>query len=612
MKHVLILGACCLISACQPDRPVLTPLPAPELSGLSAADRDKLISERRKLELMLSGESGEMELASAYANLGQAYMAFDLTNASIAAFENAITLNARDGASHYRVGLLLLRAGDFKQALDHLSQAVALRPADCAALLRSAESATALDRYDQAQSLLSHAVTSSRCSAAANDRLARLALAREQPAAAKDYALAALAQQPAANALHSQLSTAYRMLGKREKAAQHAALAGTTTTEFEDPLVSGLGRWRSGGLGLLREADQALEKGDSERAQELLEEALRREPDLWRAHLSLGRVLTEKRDLKQAEKHIVDAIRLEPGNTAARLDLAVVQSRQGEFESAINTLRELLESKPDQLDALVRRAELYLLTGQVEAAKADLVRAVNNNDFNLDAQLRLASLNWRLGQSEAAITVLSNGLDSQPDSSSREVLQQQRLLMRARAGDIAGALEDADRLMDAGNHNANAYAQVLNMILQESDVPSLQFDKAESLSRVAISLGLYSLSEALVENAIATPDRQSARDTALDRARLAQTESPEAALAIAVRLGERFRQSPSPEIAELTAIALNRAGENTQALQWQSQLIDLAKQNGASQSVLARLWSNRQAMLAGSRASIAEEFGLDR
>jgi tetratricopeptide (TPR) repeat protein len=157
-------------------------------------------------------------------------------------------------------------------------------------------------------------------------------------------------------------------------------------------------------------------RGDRQKTEDMLIEALRRKPDWWTVHQQLavfyaragfwygaaghynealklnGRLLAtlaptaadanlraaseqfEVGNLREAQRLLVEALRYQPSNDTARQFLAVVQSRSGAWDAAQATLESLARGRPDDVwvrDSLQRaRAREVLMPPPLPAPPA--------------------------------------------------------------------------------------------------------------------------------------------------------------------------------------------------------------------------------------------------
>ncbi len=106
-------------------------------------------------------------------------------------------------------------------------------------------------------------------------------------------------------------------------------------------------------------------------------DTVRKYPESWMAHTSLGALLGRRGALSEAESHYREAVRLNPDFSTARSNLGGHLANQGRFDEAIPHFREAVRLEPASLEPLVSLGRALLLNGQPEQAAIWLRRAVD-------------------------------------------------------------------------------------------------------------------------------------------------------------------------------------------------------------------------------------------
>jgi serine/threonine-protein kinase len=117
-------------------------------------------------------------------------------------------------------------------------------------------------------------------------------------------------------------------------------------------------------------------EGELERAQELLETAIDRKPDLSVGHYNLGIVLANRGDVPGAMARYREALRLDPACTKAHVNLANILRRQGDHEAAREHLRQAAEVNPSLWQAHGSLGISLMMAGEDSEARACFQRAV--------------------------------------------------------------------------------------------------------------------------------------------------------------------------------------------------------------------------------------------
>jgi tetratricopeptide (TPR) repeat protein len=109
---------------------------------------------------------------------------------------------------------------------------------------------------------------------------------------------------------------------------------------------------------LERLAEEALRRGDLDRAQARFRRVVSASPSSAQGHAGLGRVALARGDRKAAREHFDAALAADSEDVAARIGLAEVASAEGDREAALAHLRQALDRDPARPEAHAHLAEL--------------------------------------------------------------------------------------------------------------------------------------------------------------------------------------------------------------------------------------------------------------
>src|SRR6187431_3572701 len=112
-----------------------------------------------------------------------------------------------------------------------------------------------------------------------------------------------------------------------------------------------------------------LQRGNFERARQLLLRARRINPDVAQPHHALGVLAERERRPDRASEHYRDALRVDPGFAPARANLAHLLYDGGLYEDALVQFRRLVEVAPDATAAHVGLAATLLHLERVSEAR---------------------------------------------------------------------------------------------------------------------------------------------------------------------------------------------------------------------------------------------------
>jgi predicted Zn-dependent protease len=103
-----------------------------------------------------------------------------------------------------------------------------------------------------------------------------------------------------------------------------------------------------------------LRAGRFDKAAEVANSLIRRDPKNPVYHTLLGLVRTAQRDYPAAESAYRAALAIDPAFPAATRDLAQLYAATGRVEEAKKVYGDLLAKKPDDISALLGLADLYI------------------------------------------------------------------------------------------------------------------------------------------------------------------------------------------------------------------------------------------------------------
>ena len=113
-----------------------------------------------------------------------------------------------------------------------------------------------------------------------------------------------------------------------------------------------------------------LQRGNFDRARELIERARRLNPDVAQPHHALG-VLAERRARPdEASRHYYDALSVDPGFAPARANLARLLFDAGMLEEALVQFKRLVEVDPESAEAAAGLSETLLRLHRIDEAEA--------------------------------------------------------------------------------------------------------------------------------------------------------------------------------------------------------------------------------------------------
>jgi Flp pilus assembly protein TadD len=150
-----------------------------------------------------------------------------------------------------------------------------------------------------------------------------------------------------------------------------------------------------------------LQRGNFERARQLLTRARRLNPDVAQPHHALGVLGERERRPDLASPNYYEALRVDPGFAPARANLAHLLYDGGLYEEALLQFRRLVEVEPDAIAAQVGLAATLLHLQRVDEARAVIDSALERAPDDPELAILAARLEIRDGAFDAAIARLT-------------------------------------------------------------------------------------------------------------------------------------------------------------------------------------------------------------
>jgi tetratricopeptide (TPR) repeat protein len=163
----------------------------------------------------------------------------------------------------------------------------------------------------------------------------------------------------------------------------------------------GLGRWW-------------LMRGELERAEEHLRQAIAFKPDHADAFNNLGLVLENKSALADAEAAYRQAIAIKPDSAEALSNLGNVLARGGRFDEAVRFYQHAIELGPSAYKLHANFGEILLAAGRVDEAIASFETALQIKPDLVPARVRLANILYLHDRIEQAIAHYEQALRYNP------------------------------------------------------------------------------------------------------------------------------------------------------------------------------------------------------
>lgn len=144
-------------------------------------------------------------------------------------------------------------------------------------------------------------------------------------------------------------------------------------------------------------------RGDTDGAQQALEQAIALKRNDGQIHHDLGIVYFRQRNLVKASEHLGAAVKQQPGSAVFLLDFASCLAVLEDWEGAKNALTEATRVAPDGALPYIRLALAAFHNQDEEAAVANLRAALERAPNSAPLEFELGSIYYQTGKNEAAL-----------------------------------------------------------------------------------------------------------------------------------------------------------------------------------------------------------------
>lgn len=264
--------------------------------------------------------------------LAQLYHANGHYNEALAAYRGLQRLETGDARWPYRTANILANYGQLEDAIPFWKEAIARDPSYAPAYVHLGAALLKLNRPAEAASVFDDLLRREPDNAYARTGLARVAIA------ANDWSEAKAQLEAAARASNGAIGTdllvmVYERSGLAAQATQirgRSKAAGTYTDPI-DPFIEETYADCYGAYQLTVIAGAVANRGETGRAAEFLERALRISPEDGTIHYQAGLLYWQMRDFARAEKHFVRTTELSPDFSDAWLKLAELRQQHNDL-----------------------------------------------------------------------------------------------------------------------------------------------------------------------------------------------------------------------------------------------------------------------------------------
>lgn len=272
---------------------------------------------------------------------------------------------------------------------------------------------------------------------------------------------------------------AYRNVLSREKDLTPAhfnlallLLGQENFTEAADHLRSVLAKQPENATAHLRLAEAYASLHRLPEARQAYERVLSLKPDDATIHLEYGKLLAST-DLTKAEEHLRNALRLDPALKEARLSLAAVleeRAAQGAdtLEEAAAIYLQYLDSDPDQADLRMRLGQIYAMQRRYDAAAEQFEAAREGGDYDPESTQALLEVYLESPDTEKyrekALLLLQEMLAREGPSTERLLLVGRMWMEKKRYQEAAEQFRQASKLRPESTDGYTNLASALYLL----------------------------------------------------------------------------------------------------------------------------------------------------
>ena len=352
---------------------------------------------------------------------GQKYLAEGKLGKARVEFADALQISPGDSEGRYLSGLVMERSGDLRAAASFYQGTIDVEPG-----------------HVQARA-----------------RLARLYLLSRSPDKALELVKPALAGHPEDPDLLTVRAVARAQLTDRAGALADAERATQLAPTNEDAVAALANLYR--------------DAGQTRRAVELLDSAVRRTPDSVALHEMLAAMYLASGDEKRAEQQLVGLVQRRPHALPPRLELAGFYVRTRRLDDAERTLKAATAALPGSLDAQLAYVEFLTRNRAPMQGEAALRDLITHDPGNHDLQLRLGDLQQRADHTPEALATYRAVAAADPQGATGIAARNRIAAIDVATGQYVEARTLLAEVLRSSPHDDDALTLRANLSLKAGD-----------------------------------------------------------------------------------------------------------------------------------------------
>jgi tetratricopeptide (TPR) repeat protein len=386
----------------------LQPVALPALDAAEEGVRRQAQEVYDALLEAMKSKAGDAALADAYGRLAMFLHAAEYLDAALPSYENAAILRPDDARWPYYLALVYTGKGQVPEAVGAFQRALKLAPDDVPTMIRLAQLYIDQGQLDSAEPLLAAARARDANSVPVIAALGQVALARRQYDKAVRHFEEALTIDPGALSLHAPLASAYRGLGRSDRAEAHLKLWRNREIAIPDPRSEQLELQLQSGLSFELRGLEAMRANDWQSAVTAFREGLTVAPAGSSGSRSLrhklGTALYMSGDARGAAREFQQVVRAAPASVAdepaarANYSLGVLMMSGGRIREAVDYLEAAVAAGPNYGEAYMALGDALRRIGRFGEALKAYQEVVRIDPASVEARFAYAVTLVRLGR----------------------------------------------------------------------------------------------------------------------------------------------------------------------------------------------------------------------
>lgn len=265
-------------------------------------------------------------------------------------------------------------------------------------------------------------------------------------------------------------------------AALLSSCAGLSAPTHDESLQSGpVSDGKARALYLYSRARLAVLEGDYPAAQNILRDAIERDPDSAFLYVSMAEVKLKTGRVQEAFDYSIKAIKLDPAYRAPYLMAGSIMAVTGKDSEATGYLRKALELDPSREDAYLQLAVSLTHLFEYEEAVSTLKKLVKVNSDSVLGYYYLGKTYGQMKLYRDAVSYFSKTLELRPEFDQAAI---DMAAANEALGDYAKAIETYKKLVEDEEIKETVLQRLIQLLIQQR-----RFNEALEYLRLAVDSG---------------------------------------------------------------------------------------------------------------------------